>query len=327
MNTANYLSKKYLYWIDYSKGILILIIVFYHFFQNYRDGSGLVNFLYQIGNSLAFTAVNIFFVIAGFNTTLSLLKQVNQNSQGFNQINWFNWLKKRLVRLYPTYWLVILVTMILYLATGHQIKINSLGDFILIAIGWPGYARYKTLNPGFWFFSAILQGYLITPLIFFICNNRPIRILNLGLGLGILTKIICLISLSNNFIDTASLIQNNWILSYIFPFCLGFYWGFIYYKNDQLRRKDWLISLVAFAIGLVIYAILLISKIDVRYMLGFDLLFTPLIMLLCYWVSQKLLKNYLSEGINCATWQKFLSNLFAASAAFVYLITKPDKIY
>ena len=142
------------------------------------------------------------------------------------KIDWIEWLKKRIIRLYPNYWLAIILSIIL-LAVFSRINIKSFPDLIFMGIGVPGYQRFKTLNPGFWFFSVILQAYLITPIIFSICKGKAKNILVLGIVIGTIWKIVCLANSAEPYFFIF-LLQSNLITSYIFPLCLGIYWGFIY---------------------------------------------------------------------------------------------------
>ncbi|HAG80759.1 MAG TPA: hypothetical protein DCL61_06215, partial [Cyanobacteria bacterium UBA12227] len=72
MSNLNPTSKKRLHWVDQTKGLAILGIVLFHFFQNYPDRLGLVQILDRNGARLGYAAVDIFFVIAGFNTSYTL---------------------------------------------------------------------------------------------------------------------------------------------------------------------------------------------------------------------------------------------------------------
>lgn len=66
-------AKKRLDWIDQAKGLAILGIVFFHFFQNYPHKNHWTSLLAQVGAKIGFASVDIFFVIAGFNTSILIL--------------------------------------------------------------------------------------------------------------------------------------------------------------------------------------------------------------------------------------------------------------
>jgi peptidoglycan/LPS O-acetylase OafA/YrhL len=315
MSNQKPISKKRLDWIDQSKGLAILGIIIFHFFQNYPERIDLVNILDRNGAKWGYAAVDIFFVIAGFNTSYSLASLIKSGKISSLKINWIEWLKKRIIRLYPNYWLAIILSIIL-LAVGSQINIKSFQDLIFMGIGVPGYQRFKTLNPGFWFFSVILQAYLITPIIFSICKGKAKNILVLGIVIGTIWKMVCLANTADSYFFIF-LLQSNLITSYIFPLCLGMYWGFIYCEYQKFRRIDWEVSIATFAIGIVVYGFLVLSQIDFEYMIGFDMLFTPLFLLLFYWACE----TYINPKL---TFKDF--NLFSLMGVYsyqIYLIHQP----
>lgn len=270
---------KYLAWIDQVKGIAILAIVIFHFLQNYPFRTSWVNILYQLGIKAGFAAVAIFFVIAGFNTSYVLARKLELKQA----INWKEWLGKRLLRMYPTYWLAIAVTLILY-ALFNSSKIISLSELFLIAIGYPNYRLDRLINPGFWFFSVILQFYLIAPLIFKITRYNAQKILWLGMSVAASIKLACLTIIPSNTELFEFLHQLYFVGSYLFDICLGIYWGFIFYKYQAFRSVDIINSVGIFTVGLMLYVGLSLKGIDFSYNLGFDMLFTPLFFLICYWI-------------------------------------------
>ena len=285
MSNLNPTSKKRLHWVDQTKGLAILGIVLFHFFQNYPDRLGLVQILDRNGARLGYAAVDIFFVIAGFNTSYTLASLLHSGKiRSFLEMNWWQWLKKRLIRLYPTYWLAIGLSLLLYYLFS-KIGIKSILDFALIVIGWPGYQRFKTINPGFWFFSVILQAYLVTPLIFSISQSKRLLILILGIVVGLTSKIACLLFIQDSSIFWF-LLQNNFLGSYFFQLCLGLYWGLTYFEHQSFRKVDIVTSISVFIVGLAIYSFFIIQKINILYMIGFDILFSPLFLLICYWIFE-----------------------------------------
>jgi peptidoglycan/LPS O-acetylase OafA/YrhL len=270
---------KYLAWIDQTKGLAILGIIFFHFFQNYPFQTIQINGLYHLGAKVGFAAVGLFFVIAGFNTSYVLARKLEAKQE----LNWQEWLKKRLYRLYPTYWLAIAVTLLLY----HLFNVErnlSLDKLFLIAIGYPDYQLNKLLNPGFWFFSVILQFYLVAPFIFKLTGNNAIKILGLGIGVAGAIKLACIFVLAPRSWLFSFLYQLQFVGSYFFEICLGIYWGFILYQHQKFRRIDFLCSLGIFSAGLALYISLSLQEIDFLYNLGFDIFFTPIMFLGCYWV-------------------------------------------
>lgn len=303
-------SRERLQWIDRTKGLAILAILFFHFFQNYPEQINIVSMLNRNGARLGYAAVDIFFVMAGFNTSYVLASLI----QDGRKINWTDWLKKRLFRLYPTYFLAVLSTIFIYILF-NQFHIKNPLNFALSAVGLAGY-KFQAINQGFWFFTVILEAYLLTPLIFYVCRNKPNRILGLGILIGLLTKLACL-AVGPKSQYYLFLLQNNFIGSYFFQLCLGLYWGFIYARNKSFRRTDINISTIVFIVGLMLYMWMVIKHINIIYMLGFDMAFTPFFFMILSLILNKDNHNrWLNYGLS-------ILSIMGIYSYQIYLIHQP----
>jgi peptidoglycan/LPS O-acetylase OafA/YrhL len=299
-------SKQRLDWLDRLKGLAILSVVGFHFFQNYYDDLSLVKILASIGAKLGYAVVDIFFTIAGFNIGYGLASSLQKRAK--EEINWVDWLRRRLFRLYPTYWLIFGFTLLIYYVFNNQVKLDAIGYFRVFT-GLTSFQEFKQVNPGFWFFCVILQAYLITPLLLLACNYRPRNILCLGIAIGLVTKALCWLAQPGSELYWL-LVDKNLIFSYITQFCLGIYWGFIYFKEQNFRKIDIYGSAIAFSLGLSIYLGSIFSHQDIVYKLGLDLLFNPLSFLLLYY----LLKAKI-------TWSStFLLNILSRLGIYSYQI-------
>lgn len=315
MTSQQFLSKKRLHWVDKTKGLAILGIVLFHFFQNYPQRLDIVSLLDRNGARIGFAAVDIFFVIAGFNTSYIFAKLLKLGKISFLTIDWKSWLKKRFLRLYPTYWLAIALSLLLFFFFG-KIRLNSGVDFLAIILGLPGYERFKLLNPGFWFFAVILQAYLVIPLIFSFCRQNTKAILGIGIFFGLLTKVACWLIPQQSELFWF-LLQNDFLGSYFFQLCLGLYWGFIYFEHQHFRKIDLWFSSLVFAFGIVLYAALIIQGVDILFMSGFDMLFTPLFFLILHWITEHLTSKIIAiKNIN-------LLSLLGVYSYQIYLIHQP----
>lgn len=277
MSIENSTPKTRLDWIDRTKGLAILGIVLFHFFQNYPDRTHVVLLFDKMGAKVGLAAVDLFFVIAGFNISYSIGKS-SQFEPPFK--HWKAWFLKRIYRLYPTYILAVCCSLVLYKIWDHSVQYFSL-KFFLSFIGFGGYLLQE-INPGFWFFTVILQAYLLTPWLYRFCQANRRTLLLVGLGAGVFTKSLCF------YLEPGSstylyFLNNNFLGSYIFQLCLGFYWGSIYQSRQTLRRVDCWASLVCFVLGALVYTGLTLGKTDIVYMQGFDILFTPFLFILCGW--------------------------------------------
>ncbi len=288
------ISINRLHWVDQTKGLAILAIVLFHFFQNYPERINLINFLDRNGARLGYAGVDIFFVLAGFNTSYVFASIFNNSDRMHEKIDWRVWLKKRLYRLYPTYLLAVFSSIVIYNLFG-DFHIKYPGYFVLSCLGLAG-LDFQVINPGFWFFFVILQAYLVTPLIFYICKSNPKKILVLGIVVGVFTKIACFaVREYPNLYEF--LLQDNFLGSYFFELCLGMYWGFMYASNQGLRKVDLKVATSTFIAGIIVYITMAIAKIDIIYMLGFDMAFTPFFFILAYLLFLNLSRLRITENI------------------------------
>ncbi|MGC1197430.1 MAG: acyltransferase [Geitlerinemataceae cyanobacterium] len=273
MQSSNLPARKRLDWIDRTKGLAILGIVLFHFFQNYPDRLFIVSFLDKFGAKFGLVAVDLFFVIAGFNISYSIKDKLL-----YNLAFWKSWLIKRLDRLYPTYIFAVCCSLLLYAVSGRSVRYFSL-EFVMSFLGLGGYLL-QAINPGFWFFTVILQAYLLTPVLYILLKANRRDFLIFGIVAGVLTKTICL-QLEPGSSAYRYFLNNNFLGSYIFQFGLGLYWGCIYVSHGALRKSDYMTSLVLFCSGAIAYIGFAVQNIDIVYMQGFDIVFTPFLFILC----------------------------------------------
>ena len=138
--------------IDGLRAIAIIFIILSHFKQlNFVSGG-----------------VNIFFVISGYLITHILLNQ---------QLDISKFYKNRFLKLYPSIFIISLITLILFFFIGDFVQwpvilrsfvttIIGLFNFYLIKIG-DVYGQENYINPflPFWAFCVIIQFYIIFPIV------------------------------------------------------------------------------------------------------------------------------------------------------------------
>jgi len=174
-------------WLDGTKGIAILWIVFFHFFIAYNGGrlpwsldpgyfaayekicapespvsralclgSAIVAAAVQMG----FHGVAVFLVLSGFGLSYALARS------GRPPVAWPGWYRSRLVRLLPMYWVAHLV----FLASPFQARLDPVDyRFALSFLGdrvVPIETMFYYFNPALWYFGLLLQLYLVFPVLF-----------------------------------------------------------------------------------------------------------------------------------------------------------------
>jgi peptidoglycan/LPS O-acetylase OafA/YrhL len=176
-----------LFWLDVMKGFSILWIVIFHFFGAYDPGrypwpvglstlfpfarehgggsilgyvgcmlEGLVAGFFQRGPQ----AVGVFIVLSGFGLTYSLTKK------GHPEGGWNVWYRRRLVRLFPMYWVAHLIALFAPLAhrsdpADWRLLMSLVGNRI-----YPAETLFYYLVPAWWFFGLLIQLYLVFPALF-----------------------------------------------------------------------------------------------------------------------------------------------------------------
>jgi len=122
------------------------------------------------GFSLGWLGVDLFFVLSGFLiTTLLLTEKIKKG-----RINLLKFMGRRILRLFPAYYLyILLITIAIYLGAGTLTSIGQWQPTVIIASLW-GYFNNFIPRGGFWEYSKLLihlwslaveeQYYLIWPI-------------------------------------------------------------------------------------------------------------------------------------------------------------------
>jgi peptidoglycan/LPS O-acetylase OafA/YrhL len=182
-------------WLDGTKGIAILWIVFFHFFRDYSNGRFPIPWASNyFGLSLAqcdahtalatitclasatfiaiamlgFHGVNVFIILSGFGLTYSVARASRP------QRGWLGWYRSRLLRLFPMYWIAHLI----YLVSPFEARIDPIDyRFVLSALGDRVYPVdiIQYLVPAWWYFGLILELYLIFPLLYLVLDTAGWR--------------------------------------------------------------------------------------------------------------------------------------------------------
>ena len=169
------------------------------------------NFVFGLG----YQAVHLFFILSGFGLTLSALLVEKKT----DRIRWFGFIKKRFIRLYPSYWLILAIYLILNFFQYHSF-LGLLKTYVKGAI-------FLDVIPATWYIPILLQLYLLFPFLFYFLKKLSIKNFLL---LSLLVK-----TVSSAIIITTSLLAFDKILGFgygglapggialtrLFEFCFG----------------------------------------------------------------------------------------------------------
>lgn len=122
---------RYLPWLDCLRGIAAVLVIFSHFvWTPYAEQQGLLHYIFSPGQF----GVALFFCISGFIIPMSVSKD------GFGRLTKF--LIHRLFRLYPIYWIAIILAACLYGASFESTFVNLtmiqryLGSRDILPVAW-----------------------------------------------------------------------------------------------------------------------------------------------------------------------------------------------
>jgi peptidoglycan/LPS O-acetylase OafA/YrhL len=177
---------KRLLWLDVAKGIAILWVVYFHFFQTYRGAPSPMSggFIAEVAGEhgfadlattvrtsaklvwyavteVGFHAVGAFIILSGWSLAAATARRAAKGP-----IAWGDWYKSRFIRLYPMYWLGHLV----YLLSPFVARLEPLDSRVFISLSGLRMINIESnffyINAAWWYFAMLIQLYLIFPLLF-----------------------------------------------------------------------------------------------------------------------------------------------------------------
>jgi peptidoglycan/LPS O-acetylase OafA/YrhL len=167
---------KRLLWIDISKGLAILVVAYFHFFRTYFQygvlppadwsnlATGALTILRLVWfkiSGLGFHAVGVFIILSGWTLMQSTMRRAESGA-----VAWGAWYHARFLRLYPMYWVAHLV----YLLSPFVARLEPVDDRIVLSLLGLRFIdiqmNFMYLNAAWWYFSMLIQFYLIFPLLF-----------------------------------------------------------------------------------------------------------------------------------------------------------------
>src|SRR5438067_3791924 len=195
---------KRLLWLDIAKALAISWVVYFHFFNTVfehthfpqDDWSSLaasaVTILRMVWlkiSGIGFHAVGVFIILSGWALMESTARRAESAS-----LKWGSWYRARFLRLYPMYWVAHLVYLVCRLLLekkkiDSRIILSLLGlRFIYITM------NFMYLNAAWWYFSMLIQFYLMFPLLFWAARRfGPFAFLLMACALGFFVRYLLLV--------------------------------------------------------------------------------------------------------------------------------------
>lgn len=274
--------------IDYLRGFSIFTIVLVHLVYLMDCFPEIVVKMSAIGG----TGVHVFFLCSGLGLYLSYLN---------NEVTFFEFLKKRFMKIYVPYIIVVIVSFFIPWMYWEDDRVFALLSHIfLYKMFIPKYE--SSFGVQFWFISTIIQFYLGFILMCKLkkrLNNSKIFIA-IFMAISIVWWIVCYL-----FEVTDSRVWNSFFLQYIWEFSLGMVLAELLYKGKRYRLNCiWLGILSIFGIGLQAMLFMTSETLkvfnDIPALIGYTslallLMYIPAIKREAEWLSQISYEYYLTH--------------------------------
>jgi peptidoglycan/LPS O-acetylase OafA/YrhL len=250
---------KRLLWLDISKGLAILFVAYFHFFRTYfehgtlppADWNGLAAGALTIArlvwlkvSGLGFHAVGVFIILSGWTLMQSTTRRAESGA-----ISWGLWYRARFLRLYPMYWVAHLV----YLVSPFVARLEPVDSRIILSLLGLRFIdiqmNFMYLNAAWWYFSMLIQFYLIFPLLFWAARRLgPLRFLLIACATGFFARYLLLVVWPQNGL---------WVLGG-FAICrlpeLALGMSLAIWHTQSAARLEWfLLRGAGFVVGLILY--------------------------------------------------------------------------
>lgn len=134
--------------LDALRGIAALAVVFYHFTTRYNE---IFNKEFAFNFAYGWLGVPVFFILSGFVIYLTVNKS--------NTV--LNFFKKRFLRLYPTYWICLLITLSIEYFSGFFINSLSSLDIVLNFTMFQQFLGFKHVDGAYWSLLPELLFYIL----------------------------------------------------------------------------------------------------------------------------------------------------------------------
>jgi peptidoglycan/LPS O-acetylase OafA/YrhL len=250
---------KRLVWIDISKGLAILFVAYFHFVSTYfqhgilppADWSNLgasvltvLRLVWSKVSGLGFHAVGVFIILGGWTLMQSTMRRVESGP-----VAWGGWYRARFLRLYPMYWVAHLV----YLLSPFVARLEPVDDRIILSLLGLRFIdiqmNFMYLNAAWWYFSMLIQFYLIFPLLFWAARRLgPLWFLIITCAAGFFARYVLLVLWPQNGLW----VLGGFAICRLPEFALGM--SLAMWHSQSSARVEWfLLRGAGFVLGLILY--------------------------------------------------------------------------
>jgi peptidoglycan/LPS O-acetylase OafA/YrhL len=156
--------------LDVFRGLACLAVVLRHYTTIFRENYGLP-FSKDFDFKYGYLGVQLFFMISGFVIFMSLEKTKSP----------FVFMKKRFLRLYPTYWLAIIITSLIVWGVGfNELKVDLVDTFVNFSMfqNFPApFFTFKHVDGVYWSLTVEMFFYLMMAFLLKIKQLKNIKLI------------------------------------------------------------------------------------------------------------------------------------------------------
>ncbi len=250
---------KRLLWLDISKGLAILFVAYFHFFRTYfehgtvppADWSGvatgaltILKLVWLKISGLGFHAVGVFIILSGWTLMQSTIRRAESGV-----VAWGAWYRARFLRLYPMYWVAHLV----YLLSPFVVRLEPVDSRIILSLLGLRFIdiqmNFMYLNAAWWYFSMLIQFYLIFPLLFWMARRfGPWCFLLIACAAGFFARYLLLVVWPQNGLW----VLGGFAICRLPEFALGM--ALAMWHSRSTAHVEWfLLRGAGFVLGLILY--------------------------------------------------------------------------
>jgi peptidoglycan/LPS O-acetylase OafA/YrhL len=239
--------------------LAILFVAYFHFFRTYfehgilppADWSGLaagavtiLRLVWFKVSGLGFHAVGVFIILSGWTLMQSTARRAETGS-----VAWGTWYRARFLRLYPMYWVAHLV----YLVSPFVARLEPVDSRIVLSLLGLRFIdiqmNFMYLNAAWWYFSMLIQLYLIFPLLFWAARRLgPWKFLFIACATGFFARYLLLVVYPQNGLW----VLGGFAICRLPEFALGMSLAMWHARSSE--RVEWfLLRGTGFVVGLLLY--------------------------------------------------------------------------
>ena len=250
---------KRLLWLDISKGLAILWVVYFHFYRtSFEHGTlppanwsslassaeTILGVAWLKVSELALHAVGVFLILSGWALMRSTMRRAESGA-----VAWGAWYRARFLRLYPMYWVAHLV----YLISPFIARLEPVDSRIILSLLGLRFIDIQMnlmyLNAAWWYFSMLIQFVFIFPLLFWTARRLgPWLFLLIACGAGFFTRYLFLVAWPQNGLWTLG----GFAICRLPEFALGMALA-MWHRRSNARVEWFLLRGAGFAVGLIFY--------------------------------------------------------------------------